>query len=565
MDESTARPTDASGSSPDAPPSPDDAAAVDDALARVEPPLRRALHRLWRTLEGPPGPTSYRRTRSLILRLLGVVYVAAFAGAVLQVVPLIGHHGLLPADLYLDQVRAGLGADAPWELPTLLWIDASDAALMTVSVVGLVLGLALLLGVEWAPLLLGLWVAQLSLVHVGQRFWAFGWETQLLETTLLAALLCPWDRLRPLDARDPPRVAIVLLRWLAFRIMIGAGLIKLRGDPCWHDLTCLDYHFETQPNPNPLSWYLHNAPEWLRHGGVLFNHLAELVAPFFVFGPRRLRHLAGAILVGFQASLILSGNLSFLNWLTIVPCLACFDDRLLARLLPRRLRARIGEASPPSRRLTILAWSFAALVAWRSVDVVVNLISPDQAMNRSFDRLHLVNTYGAFGRVTRERHELVIEGSPDASGDDAWRPYSLPCQPGDPRRRPCVITPYHLRLDWLMWFAGIEAGDAGALRREDWVIHLLAELLAGEPSITALLAVDPFAGEGPPRRVRVVLYRYHFTAPATADEGWWTREPIGVLIRPLSADDPELRAYLEPRGWLTRLGPGDASTRSEAP
>jgi hypothetical protein len=134
---------------------------------------------------------------------------------------------------------------------------------------------------------------------------------------------------------------IVLLRWLLVRVMLGAGLIKLRGDPCWRDLTCMVFHYETQPVPNPLSWYFHHLPVWFHRLEVLFNHLVELIAPFFVFGPRRARHVAGALMVVFQVLLILSGNLSFLNWLTLTIAVACFDDGLLGRLLPPRARAWI--------------------------------------------------------------------------------------------------------------------------------------------------------------------------------------------------------------------------------
>ncbi len=497
-----------------------------------------------------PAAPGHRLVRFAILRLLGVCYVATFAGAVLQLVPLVGAGGLLPVGDYLDAVREGLGERAYWEVPTLFWWDHSDAALMAVSGVGLGLALALLLGVENAPLLLCLWVIQISILHVGQRFYGFGWETQLLETTLLAALLCPWARVRPLGRQEPPFVAVVLLRWLAFRIMLGAGLIKIRGDACWSDLTCLDFHFETQPNPHPLSPLWHFAPAWFHRGGVLFNHLAELVLPFLVFGPRRARLVAGVLMALFQLSLIASGNLSFLNWLTIIPCLACLDDRFLRRLLPARLRERWApevEGVAPGRAWRGLAWGFAALVAWRSVDVVVNLVSPRQAMNRSFDRLHLVNTYGAFGRVTRVRHELVIEGSAGDLADEAsWRAYELPCKPGDPGRRPCWITPYHLRLDWLMWFAAIEAGEAGALAREEWVVHLVDKLLAGDRRIAPLLAVDPFP-DAPPRHVRVLLYRYTF-APL-GDDAWWRRERAYELLPPLRHDDPALRDFIAARGW----------------
>lgn len=518
------------------------------------PRAPRLLAALGRALQGPGEPATYRLVRFAILRLLGLVYVATFAGAVIQILPLIGHDGLLPADLYLAEARDALGADAPWEVPTLFWLDVSDAALRGVSALGLVLGLALLLGVSSGPLLLALWLLQLSVLGVGQRFWAFGWETQLLETTLLAMLLVPWTGWRPLDRHGPPLVGVVLMRWLALRIMLGAGLIKLRGDPCWHDLSCLDVHFETQPNPHPGSWLFHHAPAWIHQAGVLFNHLAEVILPFFVFGPRRVRYVAGVILVAFQLTLIASGNLSFLNWLTIIPCLACFDDQLLRRLVPARWRGRfVGPeaAAPASGPLRIAAWSLAAIVAWRSVDVVANLLSPSQSMNRSYDPLHLVNTYGAFGRITRERLELVIEGSDarEPGPTTVWRAYELPCKPGDPSRRPCLITPYHLRLDWLMWFAALEAGDYGGLAREEWLLHLVAKLLEGDPSVAPLLAVDPFAGGPPPQSVRIVAYRYHFAEPGDPAGAWWVREPVGVLVRPLRADDPELRAFLGAHGW----------------
>ncbi len=100
--------------------------------------------------------------------------------------------------------------------------------------------------------------------------------------------------------------------------MFGAGLIKLRGDSCWRDLTCLDYYFETQPMPNPLSWYFHWLPPCVHHAGVVFNHFAELIVPFGYFLPQPFAGIAGVITIVFQLVLIVSGNLSWLNWLTIV-------------------------------------------------------------------------------------------------------------------------------------------------------------------------------------------------------------------------------------------------------
>ena len=339
------------------------------------------------------------------------------------------------------------------------------------------------MGATNAVVLFALWVLYLSFVHVGQIFYGYGWETQLLETGFLAAFLCPVRSMRPFPRSATPKIVIWLLRWLVFRVMLGAALIKLRNDPCWRDLTCLDHHFETQPNPNPLSWAFHLAPHGVHAAGVLFNHFVELVVPWFVVGPRRLRHAAGALLVGYQGVLIASGNLSFLNYLTIVPALAYFDDTALVRLLPRdrrwrdELLARLA-ALAPSRSQRRASQGLAAVVGLLSVGPVVNIASCDQAMNRSFDPLDLVNTYGAFGSVDRERHEVILEGTRDPEPDERahWEEYALPCMPGDPRRRPCLIAPYHYRLDWQMWFVGNDAARGGADR---------GRAVAGSPCLAA--------------------------------------------------------------------------------
>jgi len=263
---------------------------------------------------------SYWLTRFVFLRLLGLVYTVAFLIVVLQWHPLLGSDGLLPAAPFLDAVRAeeGRGSGVFLRLPTIFWLDGSDEAFRAGGWIGLGLSLLVLGGLANAPILFVLWLLYMSFVHVGQIFYGYGWEILLLETGFLAIFLAPLGNPRPFAKRSPPSpVVIVLLRWLVFRLMFGAGLIKLRGDPCWRDLTCLVFHYETQPNPNPLSWYFHQAPVWFHKLEVLFNHLVELVVPFFVFGPRRPRLAAGALVVVFQVLLILSGNLSFLNWLTI--------------------------------------------------------------------------------------------------------------------------------------------------------------------------------------------------------------------------------------------------------
>jgi hypothetical protein len=404
--------------------------------------------------------------------------------------------------------------------------------------------------------------------------------------------------------------------------MLGAGLIKLRGDNCWTDLTCLDAHFETQPIPNPLSAGFHHLPHAVHATGVVLNHIVELVLPWFAFGPRPLRLVAACGMALFQIILIISGNLAFLNWLTLVPILACLDDDALLRVLPKRartwLRGRVCGPTPRDLRqlglailvgtVVIVTWMpitnglsaghqviaaaivvaaaaavvtipspvrswiaagrridghqlaigvFAALVAVKSCDVVSNLTGKHQAMNTSYDRLALVNTYGAFGSVDMVRHELVIEGTRDPDPATArWLPYELPCKPGALDRRPCILGPYHLRFDWLIWFAAMVDADETpwAPASEDhrrttsvmWMLHVVYKLLDGDTGLRTLFAVDPFDG-AKPTFVRIRRFVYHLEP--YSEDLWWERDSPEMWLPPISLDTPGLRDALEQYGW----------------
>jgi len=511
----------------------------------------------------PRERPSFWLTRFLVLRVLGLVYLAAFASLAWQVLPLLGERGLLPAASWLERVQASAGSRLEGFLlgPSWFWLDVSDGALLGAALLGVALSLPLLFGFANAIQLALLWSLQLSVVGIGQLWYGYGWEIQLAETGFLAIFLCPLASARAFPASPPPLAVIWLLRWLIFRIMLGAGLIKLRGDPCWRDLSCLFFHYETQPIPNPLSRAFHFLPHPLLQVGVLMNHAAELVAPWFMLGPRRVRHAAGAVMLGFQGMLIASGNLSFLNWLTIVPILACFDDSLLRRVLPRALVAhanRAAAAARSSRAQGALALALVALVAVLSVGPALNLISPQQVMNTSFDRLALVNTYGAFGTVGRERDEIVFEGTSDENPNETaqWRAYEFPCKPGDPQRRPCIVSPFQPRLDWQIWFAAMATPS-----QYPWTLHFVWKLLQGDRGVVRLLANDPFP-EAPPRWVRARFYRYRFAAPGDPSGAWWNRELLGDWLPPLSVEDSRLRESLIRLGWIE---PGDPGAPARAP
>ncbi|XP_043085981.1 lipase maturation factor 1 isoform X2 [Puntigrus tetrazona] len=432
---------------------------------------------------------TYWLTRVVLLRAIAFIYFVAFAVAYNQNKQLIGEKGLTPCKDYLRSVKryvgGKIGSAALAYAPSILWfMDWSDmdANLDGIALVGMALsGFVLITGSANMIIMGALWILYHSIVNVGQLWYSFGWESQLLETGFLGIFLCPLWSLSPLPRRCPPSlVSVWTFRWLVVRVMLGAGLIKIRGDRCWRDLTCMDYHYETQPVPNPMSYYMHRSPWWFHRFETLSNHFIELVAPFFTFMGRRMCMLNGVLQILFQVVLIISGNLSFLNWLTVVPSLACFDDAALAFLFGRSGRARrtllqiqseqaSGLEPRPSRGMLIrrvLNASLGILIAYLSVPVVMNLLSSRQTMNTSFDALRIVNTYGAFGSVTKERTEVVFQGtlSADPAGDRVvWEEYEFLCKPGALDRRPCLISPYHYRLDWLMWFAAFQVDTRRAL------------------------------------------------------------------------------------------------------
>lgn len=517
---------------------------------------------------GPPARAStYWLTRFVLLRFLGLVYFTAFLVAANQIVALVGHHGLTPADVYLQRCTEAQGST--WQAfcatPSVFFWDCSDAMLAAVAWAGVIISALVMAGYANSLMMLALWALYMSITNVGQYWYSFGWDIQIQETGFLAVFLCPLLDGRPFSRRPPPIAVIWLYRWLIFRIMLGAGLIKIRGDECWRDLTALYFHYETQPVPNPLSRTLHFMPHWFQQAGVLWNHFIELIVPWFIFLGRvpawektrpalntilqGARHTAGVLMVGFQVILIFSGNLSFLNWLTIVPCLACFDDSFWRRCLPKRavLAAEGAQSAAKSGRwMAVAAWSYAVIVAWLSVDPVRNLLSPNQRMNTSFASLPLVNTYGAFGSVDRVRHEVILEGTNSLLPSDSaeWREYAFVVKPGDIKRRPPVITPYHYRLDWQIWFV-----RSGPVEAHPWLVSLVWKLLHNDSSALGLLADNPFP-EGPPRFIRASLFEYHFAKPGNAEGDWWERKRLGAIMSPMHRDNPSLQKFLRAYGWL---------------
>ena len=467
--------------------------------------------------------------RLLFQRLVGVVYLVAFISAFNQFTPLCGSRGLQPAPEHLRAVGFR-------RAPGLFALHHSDRFARAVAALGALLAAAVVVGaVDRLPLpahaavWLVLWVLYLSFVNAGQIFFGFVWETLLLEAGFLATFLGPADV-------APLLPAVVAVRWLLFRLEVGAGLIKLRNDPAWRDLTALDHHHETQPLPNRFSWWFHHLPAPVHRLEVVGNHVAQLVVPWALFLPQPVASGAGAVVVVTQLWLMASGNFAWLNVLTIALAMLAIDDGSLGWLLPAD---RPALDLPPTWFGVVVGVLAAAMVvlSWRPVR---NMLSSHQVMNASYNRLHIGNSYGLFGRITRERLELVLEGTDDPvpGPHTVWREYGCKAKPGDVRRRPRQVAPYHLRLDWLLWFAALSPRYA-----EGWLVDLVGKLLRGDGSALRLLGRNPFP-ERPPALIRALLYRYRFT---TRDErartgAWWHRELVGTYLPPLALREEDLPA-----------------------
>ena len=458
----------------------------------------------------------YWLTRICFLRFLGFLYFVAFLIALEQNEALLGEEGLTPAKLFINSVKKQrrssiMSEDNDFlrfmELPTLYWFVTPDSYHLNMFAwIGVALStLVVFLGAANVPILFTMWILYMSICNVGQTWYGFGWESQLLETGFLAIFMVPLFSLSKFPALTPtPLVCVWGYRWLLFRIMIGAGMIKIRGDRCWRDLTCMQYHYQTQPVPNPLSPLLHSTPNIIHTIETLGNHLVELLVPWLVFLPRSFRVISGCCQIIFQIVLIISGNLSFLNWLTISPALMYLDDysygwmfshsaKQNAVLAHKQYTVYVEDkkfSTPILVRTSIYIRRIVSalilfLLVKLSIPVVLNLLSSSQAMNTSFDAFRIVNTYGAFGSITKIRTEVILQGTTDTkiTGDTLWKEFNFKCKPGDINRRPCLISPYHYRLDWLMWFAAFQNYQSCP-----WIIHLAVKLMRSDKLSSSLLA-----------------------------------------------------------------------------
>jgi lipase maturation factor 1 len=505
-------------------------------------------------------PPTYFWAHRWFLRALGLVYLIAFVSLWLQIDGLIGAKGILPISDYLSLARGEIGFKAVWILPTLCWFNSSNTFLHFLCGGGVLLSLLLICRIAPAISLGVLFVSYLSLSIAGQAFLSFQWDILLLETGFLAIFFAPW-RLWPkenpgstIPATAVSPVAMFLLKFLLFKLMFMSGVVKLTsGDTVWgwidHSfhwsaLTALDYHYWSQPLPTIFAWFADKHPEWFKKFSVAFCLVVEIIVPFFIWAPRRPRLIAAGLLIFLQLAIAITGNYCFFNLLTIALCLLLIDDASLKRLEGRAPASPASqELRPPlirkagalrtAKRLQIA--NFAAIIVlvitlplnlwlcYTALKPEVDWPKPLLMVYSRIEPFRILNGYGLFRVMTKERPEIQVEGSAD--GID-WVSYEFKWKPGDVNRAPRWCAPHQPRLDWQMWFAAL-----GGRRQEQWFDNFVVRLLQNEPAVTRLLARNPFP-DRPPKYVRAILYKYQFT---TSEErrvtgAWWKRREIGEFF-----------------------------------
>jgi predicted DCC family thiol-disulfide oxidoreductase YuxK len=490
-------------------------------------------------------PPTYFWARRWFLRALGLIYLIASVSFWVQVDGLVGSNGISPVNQFLPTVREQLGQGAYSLLPTLCWFNAGNAFLHFLCGGGVVLSLFLIFGIAPAISLFALFSFYLSLTIAGQVFLSFQWDILLLETGFLSIFLAPWQ-LWQKRGREPPvsRAALFLLKLLLFKLMVMSGVVKLTsGDDCWWNLTALDYHYWSQPLPTIFGWWADQHPEWFKHFSVGFCMAVEIIAPFFIWAPRRPRLIAAGLMIFLQLVIALTGNYCFFNLLSLALCLLLIDDAVWRRNVRQDNRAvrAYSSGAPSDRAVPSRPLMYGAIIviivslpinAW----LIFTAFKPDAEWPRrlAFAYEHLepfriVNGYGLFRVMTKDRREIVIEGSAD--GID-WLPYEFKWKPGNVMRAPGWCAPHQPRLDWQMWFAAL-----GTPEQNPWFIRLAICLLEGKPDVIRLFVHDPFPNQ-PPRYVRAILYRYRFT---TAKEhrqtgAWWKRQELREYLPAVSLE-----------------------------
>lgn len=518
-----------------------------------------------------PDLDRHRIARSLFLRGLGAIYLIAFLSWSGQVSLLVGPDGLEPAQSLLDSVGEALserGENAFFALPNLFWFTgASDFALQFACMAGILLSCLVLFGRFTGPALVGAWVLYLSLVQTGGTFMRFQWDLLLLETGFLSLFFCSW-RMRSRWRNPEPlnllqRVALVFFWFLIAKLMFFSGWVKLAWaselqPEWWPDRTALHFHYMTQPLPTWTAWHAHHASDGIHALSIWIMYAVELVLPFAILLGRWGRVAAAAGFALLMTGILLTGNYTYFNWLTLLLCIPLIPDRAWPKWIREGLHfSPLGLSAPLPRRARIAQVTVACIalgaVGLLQLQIVLQDLhrAPHPLLKRdatpewldswaaSLQPFRIASSYGLFRTMTTTRPEIVLEGSEDGEN---WSEYDFAWKVDDLGDRPRFVAPHQPRVAWQFWFAALEK----RFRRENfnarWIENLTIQLLQGNADAEKLLKHNPFPEE-PPRFLRMQLYEYEFTTPEEkAETGhWWKRRLLGTYLRPVALKASERR------------------------
>ncbi len=486
--------------------------------------------------------SDYITTRFIFLKFLGIVYFIAFLSLLIQILGLVGENGILPVKNFLQFAQNNFGSECYLFFPTLFWINNSDFSLQLLCILGIVFSILVILGIAQIISFFLLWLLYLSLVIACQDFLGFQWDNLLLEAGFLAVLFAPWKILPKSPETKLPLVVLWLLRWLLFRLMFLSGVVKIMsGDETWGNLTALNFHYETQPLPTVMAFYMHQLPQWFQKFSVCSVYVFELIVPFLIFAPRNFRIFGFIQLVFFQLLIIATGNYCFFNLLTIILCILLLDDRFIRdffkvgislRVIPNTKFARFW-ATFIVLPLSIVIFTVTFMLFSKIIPIRINWPLPLLKLYSFVLPFRSTNNYGLFSVMTTSRPEIIIEGSNDRV---KWKPYSFKYKPGKLDEPPCFVQPHQPRLDWQMWFAAL-----GNYQQNPWFLNFCRCLLKGSNEVNKLLKNNPFSNS-PPKYLRALLYDYQFTSPSELKHSgkWWKRKVKDFYLPPVTLVEDNL-------------------------
>jgi hypothetical protein len=512
--------------------------------------LRQTLGEAWLRMKdfaGLGGDATYLWPRWLVLRAVGLVFIVVFGGIIEEGQVLVGPHGLTP----LAEILAGLHERYPHAIvaflraPGLFWAGAGAGMIAAAAWGGLVAAVALVLNLWPRMALFGCWLALLSFVTTWGVFSASQVDQLMLETALLCIPFAPAGFRPGLGAASPPRpIAVFMIRWLLFRIMFEAGLVKiLTHDSQWRNLTAMEIMYETSPFPTILGYYAHQLPHAFHLGEIALTFAAEIVAPLLaVFGGRRGRWRAIAVWTIFQSGIHLTNNFGWLNTASIALGVLLLDDQMLATAAARLRLRRAGDwlagkaarlsapvPGPWSRHSLraalwlhfVLGLYFFRILYGQPVDKFPYVLA--KPLKFVFEDFHSANPYTLYAGLTPVRYGIEFEGSNDAGV--TWRTYEYHYQPQRVDRMPPFIAPWYPRFETTL--------HVEATRPEPSALYevVAAQLLQRDPGVTGLFLKDPFV-DHPPAIVRILAYQFKFVDPATHRKtgAFWRKELKGEYL-----------------------------------